>query len=211
MVPRRGDLRVLPRRHDRARERPQRLLQQGPVRALRLHHRRGDRPHALRRHPAAHPQPGHGRQVPGRTGRDHRRLSGMAWGFNPDIMDARPVPRRLYLRGREHLAPIVATGFDPTAGLRSPSRSTSSACATCPSAGASPLPPSWAPSWPRWSSASAPSAARTPCPAPSRTWTYRPRSSPSPSAVDKLAECRLARVQGRRSSRRPHPGLLSGR
>ena len=61
-----------------------------------------------------------------------------------------------------------------------PSRSTSSACAMCPSAGASPWPPSWVPSWPRSSSAPAPSAARTPCPAPLRTSTSRRRSSPSP-------------------------------
>ena len=40
---------TLRRAHALARGRPQRLLQQGPGRALRLHHRRGDRAHALRR------------------------------------------------------------------------------------------------------------------------------------------------------------------
>ena len=43
-----------------------------------------------------------------------------------------------------------------------------------------------------------PSAARTPCPAPSRSWTCRPRWSPSPSACGKVGRVTVPRVQGRR-------------
>ncbi|MFR7403191.1 MAG: AIR synthase-related protein [Coriobacteriaceae bacterium] len=91
------------RRHGRARERPQRVFQQGPVRALRLHHRRRNRAHALRRRASAHPEPGHGRQVPGRR-RDHHGLR-HGLGLQSLHHGRRPVSRRLPLRRREHLPP----------------------------------------------------------------------------------------------------------
>ena len=72
----------------------------GPFRALRLHHRRRDRAHALWRQDAAHPQLGHGRQVP-RGRRDHHgECHGM--GLQPLSDGGRPVCGRLPVRGRVH-------------------------------------------------------------------------------------------------------------
>ena len=95
-----GGRRVLRGRHARFGGRSERVLQQGPLRAVRLDHRRGDRAHAVRRQDAAHARAGDGRPS-SRSSARPRRVSAMAWGFNPYIIGGRPVPRRLPLRGRE--------------------------------------------------------------------------------------------------------------
>ena len=86
------------RAHERAGHRHQRGLQQGPFGALRLHHWRGHRAHAVRRQASAHPEHGHGRQAAG-VRRDHHRL-GDGVGLQPVHHVQEPVHRRLPVRGR---------------------------------------------------------------------------------------------------------------
>ena len=106
--------------------------------------------------------------------------SGMAWGFNPYLIRGRPVHRLVRCRGRIGRAPgggrLQAPGYAYLTFqeyFEKPAR-------RARSAGASPRLPCWARSWRRSTWVSAPSAARTPCPAASSSSTCRPRSCPSP-------------------------------
>ena len=98
------------RAHDLARHRPQRCFQQGPFRALRLHHRRRHRAHALWRQDAAHARSSAmvaKFPVDGET----TTASAMAWGFNPYLMEADQFAGA-YLSVVESIAKLVAAGFE---------------------------------------------------------------------------------------------------
>ena len=101
--------------------------------------------------------------------------SAMAWGFNPYIMSNEPVHRRLPVAVVESLAKLVAAGFEHEKAYLSfqeyfeklrdePERWGKPVAAAARRA-----------RWPRWTWASAPSAARTPCPVRSRISTCRRR------------------------------------
>ena len=83
--------------HDRPALRHQRGLQQGPLRALRLHYWRRYGAHALWRQVPAHPGAGHGCQVPGRR-RDHH-LFRHGLGLQPLPVRSGSVRGRLHRRG----------------------------------------------------------------------------------------------------------------
>ena len=104
--------------------------------------------------------------------------SGMAWGYNPYLMSADQYKGAM-LSVVDSVTKLVAAGFRYQDAYLT-FRNTLSGWATSPSAGASPWPPCWVLWMPRWAWALAPSAARTACPAPSRTWTCRPPWFPSP-------------------------------
>ena len=78
----------------------------------------------------AHPELGHGRQA-ARGRRDHHVHAAMAWGFNPYLMERRPVCWRLHGRGRVR-GQARGRRLRATSTPTSPSRSTSSACAPRP-------------------------------------------------------------------------------
>ena len=115
------------------------------MRALRLHHRRGHGAHALRRQAPADPRRMAMAAEAARGRRDHRRCSGMAWGFNPYLTEAEPLPRRLPGRGRESIAKLVCRRFRSHEDMYLTFQEYfEQHAATSPSAGASRWPPCWA-------------------------------------------------------------------
>ena len=102
--------------------------------------------------------------------------SGMAWGFNPFLMSADQY-KGAQMAVIESVTKLVASGLRM---LTSPSRNISRVWAPPRSAGASRWPLCWVHWMPRWVWALHPSAARTACPAPLKSWMCLPRWSPSP-------------------------------
>ena len=91
------------RAHERAGHRLERVLEQGPVRALRLYHRRGHGAHAVRRVASADAGHGHGGEA-ARVRRDHRgQRHGL--GLQPLPHRGEPVHRLVHRRGGERGAP----------------------------------------------------------------------------------------------------------
>ncbi len=91
------------RAHERAGHRLERVLEQGPVRALRLHHRRGHGAHAVRRVAPADAGDGHGGEA-ARVRRDHHgQRHGL--GLQPLPHRGEPVHRLVHRRGGERGAP----------------------------------------------------------------------------------------------------------
>ena len=155
---------------------PEVRLPPRPRRAVRRHHRRAApcscpsaaRPSAPR--PRSWPP-----SSPWSRTQETDQASVMAWGCDPDALSSRPLPRGqgrgLRLRGQaggrrrglpEGLSDSFQEFFEK---LRRRARP----------AGASPSPPCWGPWTPSWSWAPPPSAARTPCRAPSTIWMCPPR------------------------------------
>ena len=139
-----------PERMNEHGDRPERLLQQGPFRALRQHHRRGHRAHALRRSIPAAPRtwpwwpscPCDGETTT---------CSGMAWGFNPYLMSAEPVSSAHGMAVVDSRSPSwwpPASSYEDAyltfqEYFETPARRS-------PSAGASRWPPCWVLWMPRW-------------------------------------------------------------
>ena len=99
--------------------------------------------------------------------------SGMAWGFNPYLMEQDPY-RGAYLSVVESVSRLVATGFDHQAAYLTFQEYFERLGAE-PTRWASRWPPCWARWMPRWIWVSRPSAARTACPAALKSWTCPPR------------------------------------
>ena len=151
--------------------------QQGPVRALRLHHRRGHGAHAVRRVAPADAGAGHGGEA-ARVRRDHHgERHGL--GLQPVPHGGEPVHGLVHRRGGERGEAggrrFRARGHVPDVPgvLREAARRARAlGQARRGRAGRA--------RWRRSIWASGPSAARTPCPAASSSWTCRRRSCRSP-------------------------------
>ena len=88
---------IADRAHARARNRFERGLEQRSFRAVRFDHRRGIRPHALRRFASAHPEHGHGGEIPRRGRNDHVQRYGL--GIQPLSYRSEPVYGSVSRRG----------------------------------------------------------------------------------------------------------------
>ena len=105
-------------------------------------------------------------------GQETDQASVMAWGCDPEQTCTDPYTGA-YNAVYTSMAKLVSAGADYKKAY--PFRSSLRSSAMSRSAGASPSPLCWA-LWTRsWSWAPPPLAVRTPCPAPSWIWTYRPR------------------------------------
>ncbi len=172
--------------------------QEGPGRAVRLHHRRSHRADALRRQVPADPDDGHGRQaaVDGET----TTCSGMAWGFNPYLTEADPY-RGAYMAVVESVTKLVCAGFHHE-GMYLTFQEYFEHLSDSPSAGASRWPPCWCAGCPDGSGHCVHRRQGLACPAALRAWTCPRRWSAlrRPSATP--TTCRAPSSRSREHRRR---------
>ena len=129
--------------------RPERCASnKGLVGALRLHHRRGHGAHALRRRAPAHARAGHGGQAARARG-ETTHVLGHGLGLQPVSFAEQTPFAGAYLAVVESVAKLVAAGFEREDMYLTLPGVLREACATIPSAGASPWRPCSARSWRR--------------------------------------------------------------
>ena len=125
--------------------------------------------------------------LPVLPGQETDQASVMAWGFDPEAMAADPY-RGAYNGVVTSLAKLVAAGADYRRAYLT-LQEFFEKLREDPARWGSPSPPCWGLWTPSWTSARRPSAARTPCPAPSTIWTCPPPSSPLPSPPSGPGRC----------------------
>ena len=128
--------------------------------------------------------------------RDHHRAAAWPGASTLTLSEAEPVHRRLPGRGRIASLKLVAAGFKRQDAYLTFQEYFERLRGDAEALGQARGCRCWARSWRRSTWASAPSAARTPCPAASSSSTCRPRSCPSPRRCGKVGRVTSPEFKG---------------